>query len=329
MTKEDFFLLVDKYINGEVDRHETRIIDDFCQRSLIQNIEDRWSVTEEEATRLRILESITQTIREKDRQKDSRVRRWRAWNIAAVILLVIGSVYIFMFRTTSIENSEQPPIATITKVSKIGQRLTFTLGDGTYVKLNAGSSLSFPQTFNGQSREVILSGEGYFNVTENPDQPFIIRSEGLQTTVLGTSFNISASQDNDMVAVTVESGSVEVTDISNTEMTQVLTSGNQAIFNKRDSNLEVKNVSVEKFLSWKDGIIFLDGTTIYEATKILSKWYDVTFEFENEDIGHCAISGKFNATALESILENIRFMVGIDYEIIDGKKVLISGNSCN
>ena len=70
-----------------------------------------------------------------------------------------------------------------------GQKGTFVLGDGTRIRLNSASVIQFPEKFIGDTRQVKLRGEAWFEVSENPEKPFQILTGGISTTVLGTTFN--------------------------------------------------------------------------------------------------------------------------------------------
>src|SRR5690606_2603405 len=77
------------------------------------------------------------------------------------------------------------------KVTKLAHQLLL-LPDGSTVLLNNNSSLDFPQQFTGDTREVILKGEAYFDIKPDASRPFIIHTGKVKTRVLGTAFNIRA-----------------------------------------------------------------------------------------------------------------------------------------
>jgi transmembrane sensor len=69
----------------------------------------------------------------------------------------------------------------------------FELPDGTKVWLNAGSTLNYPQKFRAENRQVELTGQGYFEVTKNPEKPFIVKTTYLAVQALGTLFTVVSS----------------------------------------------------------------------------------------------------------------------------------------
>ncbi len=86
------------------------------------------------------------------------------------------------------------------------------LPDGSKVWLNSASSLKYPTVFNGKTREVELTGEGYFEIKENNTRPFIVKTKKVNVTVLGTGFNINAYDDETELATTLVHGSVKVSE---------------------------------------------------------------------------------------------------------------------
>ena len=124
---------------------------------------------------------------------------------AAVVLLCLSvwTAYLYM----------QP--ATIQTVSTLAETRTVRLPDGTSVTLNHYSSLSYPERFKSDNREVELSGEAYFEVSKDPKHPFIVQTETIDVQVLGTHFNVDAYPDNPDVKTTLLTGSVAVSNKNN------------------------------------------------------------------------------------------------------------------
>ncbi len=91
-----------------------------------------------------------------------------------------------------------------------GSRMDITLPDGTQVKLNSGTTLTYPVKFSGRRRNVELSGEALFNVTHNPDWPFIVSTYACDIEVLGTKFNVRAYKENNSFNVALLEGNVKV-----------------------------------------------------------------------------------------------------------------------
>jgi ferric-dicitrate binding protein FerR (iron transport regulator) len=160
------------------------------------------------------------------------------------------------------------------------RRKTFkvVLSDGTEVWMNAESKLVYPNKFTGPQRVVQLHGEAYFKVAHNAKCPFIVRTDQLQTQVLGTEFNLRNYSRVD-THVTLLKGSVEVSNSSGSCRRRIkpgedaqLTAGN---------TFRVKQVDTEEYSMWKDGYFYFDNVSLIEITQELGRWYNVGVVFNN------------------------------------------------
>ncbi len=84
-----------------------------------------------------------------------------------------------------------------------GGQYQLVLPDGSKVRLNSASSLKYPTIFNGNKRQVELTGEAYFEIKENKRMPFVVKTKKVDVTVLGTEFNINAYDDEPVLATTL------------------------------------------------------------------------------------------------------------------------------
>ncbi|MGX5819843.1 FecR family protein [Chitinophaga lutea] len=153
-----------------------------------------------------------------------------------------------------------------------GGQFKVVLPDGTSVWLNAGSSLRYPTSFAGKVRQVRLEGEAFFDVAQNPAQPFVVETNRATATVLGTSFNINSYPDEDNLVTTLVTGSLRV---SSTSATQLLHPGEQTVLGANGAMLSRKGVNTEEFTAWKDGRFYFDNTPLTVILRQFSRWYDV------------------------------------------------------
>lgn len=155
-----------------------------------------------------------------------------------------------------------------------GKSTNITLPDGSVAYLHPGSKLKFPTSFDGAQRMVILEGEAYFKVARDEAHPFVVMAGSLQTTVLGTEFNINTWQSE----VTLISGSVRV---SREKTEAVLTPGQQASFDSQQ--LSVTTVDVTPYEYWRDGYLYYDNVPLREIMEAIGRNFNMTVEFRNED----------------------------------------------
>ena len=168
-------------------------------------------------------------------------------------------------------------------VTAIGGEYALILSDGTRVWLNADSELEYPVEFVKKERIVKLSGEAYFEVAPNPEQPFIVEAGGIQTRVLGTAFNFSAYRGENASTITLLTGKVAVSAPGHAE--RVLLPGQQLIYDAENRKTVIKEVDAEDFVVWKDGLFLFNDCGLEEIIPRLSRWYGVTFHYDREKFG--------------------------------------------
>ena len=149
--------------------------------------------------------------------------------------------------------------------------INMVLADGSKVWLNAGSSLTYPVLFVGNSRKVSVTGEAYFEVAHNVSKPFVVHNGTMDVQVVGTHFNVNAFEDEgDDIKVTLLEGSVK---INNGNATNLLKPGQQAVVTK---DIKVLNdVDMEFVMAWKNGYFHFDNSSLQNVLKEVSRWYDV------------------------------------------------------
>lgn len=149
-----------------------------------------------------------------------------------------------------------------------GGQYQLILPDGTKVWLNAGSKLNYPVSFKGRrDREVDLSGEAYFEVKKDKEQPFIVKSAHQQIKVLGTHFNISAYPEDADVKTTLLEGSVEV------NAKTILKPGEQSVLSH--DQIRVEQVDTEISVAWKNGDFMFKNEPLENIMQKIARWYNV------------------------------------------------------
>ena len=206
-----------------------------------------------------------------------------------------------------------------------GSTCNFRLNDGTVVQLNSGSILEFPSDFTGETREVTLSGEAYFDVTHDSEKPFIVKTERFSVRVLGTSFNVSCYNDEKSAKVSLAKGSVKVFGL-NGEVYATLEPDQQMCLNQ-DGTVEILSVNTPMITSWKDGVFIFDNESIEEIAKKLEKFYNINIVIKDESIRSLHYYAYFkryqNPTDVFDIL---RMTKEIDYSVENNILTIFSYN---
>ena len=191
---------------------------------------------------------------------------------------------------------------------------SLVLDDGSTVFLNSESELSYPVVFTGDSREVTLKGEAYFEVKPMTEKPFIVHAGTLATKVLGTTFNMMAYADEPEIQTTLISGKVEVT-IAGTEIRRVLSPGMQSGWNQTMGQMAVRNVESRVYSMWRDGIIMLKGDSLESVIRMLARWYNVSYRFVQEQPASHSFTGKIDRNEnLADVLNTLTLLGGPRFE---------------
>jgi transmembrane sensor len=156
-----------------------------------------------------------------------------------------------------------------------GGQYQIILPDGSKVYLNAASSLKYPVRFTSNERKVTLTGEGYFEVAKNVQQPFIVATTSQTVKVLGTHFNVSCYP-QEPVTTTLAEGKIEISQSASPQKT-TLQPGDQSIVSPQ--GIEVHQVNPDDAIAWKDGLFIFRGTKLSEVFRQLARWYDVDVDY--------------------------------------------------
>lgn len=327
--EERFWNLLTRYVSRESSLEEYEELMDLVAShdkygEIFENISEVWdfnhSVNENSFDTDGLKHKVIKAVKAKDRRGG--LVGFPAYGIAAAIALFIVSAVLIYNRLLA-----EPDISYITETTRRGQKADIMLSDGTRVRLNAESSLTYPEEFSGKDRTITLSGEAFFSVVRDESRPFKVVSGDLITMVLGTSFNINAFPDED-ITVTVASGKVNIWSPSSGDSVYTLIPNQQGVLDISAGHIERPRVNIDHFLAWREDIIVLDEISLKEAATILERWYDVSITFENKNTEGCLISGKYRSDEITNILESIKFLKGIEYRFVDKNNLIISGGNC-
>jgi transmembrane sensor len=214
------------------------------------------------------------------------------------------------------------------------------LPDGSLVVLSPHAQLAVHKAFNVKNRDVRLLGEASFNVHRDPSRPFIVYSRDIITKVLGTTFQIRASDPGQPIQVTVQTGKVTVYRQGAKDLTSVspssgviLTPNQKAIYfpdNKQFVTSITEDpqpiVTSSEKQTASPSLIYLD-TPIGEVIHQLEVIYGMEIELEQESLSHCPFTGNLTHQALYTKLELLCGTINGSYEV-RGTKILVTGKGC-
>ncbi|MEO8962041.1 MAG: FecR family protein [Ginsengibacter sp.] len=215
------------------------------------------------------------------------------------------------------------PVVYNTLSTPRGGQFQLILPDGSKVWLNASSSLRFPTAFTGNHREVILTGEAYFEVAKNKEKPFRVKVGSMQVNVLGTHFNINAYQDENTVRTSLLEGSVRIV---NGDKTDLLQPGQQEVLIKKEDKsdsyrMEKRNVDMNEVVAWRNGLFQFDGGDIKTIMRQISRWYDVEILYEGKEPER-SFQGKISRDAQLNDVLKILELSNVKFSL-EGKKIIV------
>jgi hypothetical protein len=245
---------------------------------------------------------------------------------AAIFLIPVLAFHFYTISNIKSESNSYTSNLTVDSLEIIapaGSRTVVQLSDGSEVHLNYGSKLKYPQNFTGDTREVILLGEGYFNIAHNPDKPFIVKTGKLNVKALGTKFNVLAYPSEKIIATTLVEGKVIVEQKlanGNIKTIGTMEPGQHVNYNINNELVSCTKGSVEKYIAWKDGKLVFENESIAEVTDRLSRMFNVDFEIA-DNVKDYSYTVTLVDEPLFQILDLMTIATPISYKALPRKKL--------
>ncbi|MFZ5429895.1 MAG: FecR family protein [Bacteroidota bacterium] len=233
----------------------------------------------------------------------------------------------------------------ITEVSvDYGSKSQILLPDGTKVKLNSGSRISYPPVFTKDIRQVNIEGEAYFDVAKESNRPFIVNASAISIKVLGTSFNVKSYAEENIIETTLVEGSIEIytnlaentietrkdpiavlkpnekatyiRDISQLNISGNLNNQGQAPTKANKAGIKIeKEIETSLITAWKDNSLRFKGEKFYDIATKFERWYNVKIEIRNDALKEETFTGQFDTETIEQALDAMKLTASFNYTI--------------
>ncbi|WP_158856296.1 FecR family protein [Lunatibacter salilacus] len=244
--------------------------------------------------------------------------RW-VYRAAAVVLFSIGLVWLMSENKISESSeSEVTPEEMISRATKPGEKLQFSLEDGTRVWINSSTVIRFPKEMKSGGRKFYLEGEAYFEVSHDSLRPFQVFAGDLVTTVLGTSFNVT-TKESDRIKVALLEGKVSISH-SNFEGESFLEPGEMLQYKEDGQVTTTHFFDIKEITAWRNGLIQFKNASIDEVLKKLEDWYGVHIAVENPQGKKWKVNAEYQNETLENILSSLSYVHKFKFEL-EGKNV--------
>lgn len=207
-----------------------------------------------------------------------------------------------------------------------GKKFDVVLSDGTHVYLNSGSSLRYPISFiRGTSRQVFLTGEAYFDVTEDKNHPFVVHTNAIDIQVLGTKFNVSNYPEDDNINTVLVEGIVKLKRIEkkSSDLESVkLEPGHKGEWHKNNNKITISNVDTGLYTAWVKGKLVFRNTSFKQIREALQRHYNVKINNRNSQLEEQLFDATFDIETIDQVLESFNKSWAIDYTIINNEVII-------
>lgn len=192
--------------------------------------------------------------------------RWMKYAAAAAAVLIVCCSLAYWFNRPS-------RIVVAAAPGKLEKQL---LPDGSTVWLNDNSIVVYYSNFSGHRNIELQQGEAFFEVKKDAAHPFTVQSNGVSTTVKGTSFSVKMIDRTGDVKVSVVTGKVLVHKQQDT--LGYLLPGQRLRYIKQQNSARIDSAQEGEANAWMHGDLFLQNATLNEVMQWLHDHFNVSIE---------------------------------------------------
>ena len=275
---------------------------------------------------------------------------YKSWiTYAAAAVFIVAAIFLYpLIAETGKTNEVASPIRPFNEITiNPGSRTKVQLPDGSQVWVNSGSHLTYEGNFKGNTREVQLDGEAYFDVAKDASRPFIVHTSGIDIKVLGTAFNVKAYKTEPTIEATLIHGSIEVINKSDPGSAKIMLKPHEKlVYNKyvikdiKDQKADImpvadsfsiiikslgKNIADNDIVetAWVYNKLIFEDERFADLALKMERWYNVKISIENEKLKNYKISGSFVNETAEEALKALQLLVPFSYSIKNNEVKII------
>jgi len=293
--------LLERFLRNECTVRENKIvyyllrdglIDDALRRAIDAVISDQDGSTTIDTLKP-VPETILHNIRDRmEKTKPKPVARHRQalveWLKIAAAVIITLSVSWLVFHT-------EAPKETVTSMNTIrvpaGQTVNMTLADGTNIWLNARTTMRYPSVFTGNKREVILDGEGFFDVAHDSNKPFMVHTDKYDIIATGTQFNVEDYKHETGFTGSLFEGAIRIT--STVDTIQMIDLSPDYMARLHEGRLVAEKITDLNHYRWREGLISFKDMPFTHLMEKFEKCYGITIVIQNKRVNNYAPTGKF------------------------------------
>ena len=306
--------LLQKYLAGNATEDEKRRVTEWIQASPENR---REYLAQRKLYDIALWRTDAETIRP-GQKKHFTWRRvsWEVGKVAAIFILAFLGI-----RYWDLKSAEEEKTSLQSIYVPAGQRAELMLADGTKVWLNSRSTLTFPGEFTGDTRDVKLDGEGYFDVARNEKQPFVVEANRYDVRVLGTEFNVIAYAEDSVWETSLLKGAVEIwkpgSDVGTLRLEP------NTMVSLKENKLVKGRIREPDYFLWREGLLCFHNITVRDMMEKLKLYYGVDIVVNNPGALQNRYTGKFRTKdGVEHVLRVLRLNNAFTYTINEETNVI-------
>lgn len=323
MNKENLLNIFELYISGKASPNEVSELKLFLENdkglnNWLENQILNSDSTIDSDIKIRMLENIrsetNSSVQITTTKHKSKIHLKRVAAIAAVLLPFIILLGIYL---------KPPNIQSFEVVADMGEKASITLPEGSKVAINSGSKIIYHNDYNQKNRDIQLDGEAFFDVKYDPKKPFIVQCKDIKIKVLGTSFGIKAYENEDNIAIVLNSGKIQlITPKEEIEMEP----NDRIVYNTTTQVTSLKKVNAEDYTDWRQNRLRFENESLETIMKTISRMHNIDIVFENVQLQKQYFTGTIDNTNIESVLNAIKLTSSVNYRLKDGTVYLYEKN---
>ncbi|MBE9462218.1 FecR family protein [Dyadobacter subterraneus] len=325
MNQEYLKILAQKFLDGTASEEEKQLLHSWYDKTTLSGeseivVSENYETEEQLKQSIlgRLKDSIAQNEAEQEPVSSGLFRRLGIWAASAAAVITLA---IFAWHKT------RPASESVMQLvhAPFGQTISIQLSDGSKLWLNSGSTVRFPKIFTQKLREITLvNGQAFFDVVHESKRPFVVRTKTLDVTVLGTSFDVKAYDNDGQSKVTVKSGKVGVSLHNQPGKPAVmLLPEKQIIVQNKKSEIKISEISPPAIAPWKDNRNVLEDEPLSEVFHALERKYNQHIVVEKKALEEEKISITLDNQPLTDVLKVLSFSKKFNYSQLNDSTIVI------
>ena len=336
MDNDSYITLIYKKLKKEISPEEQKDLDGWASAQqenaqLQQKVEEDWQLSKSVLPPISIdakkdFQGFKKRMQQHKAKKKPREAIVKPINSFRRKLAIAAGIAIPLFAALWMFQPSASLPMTLAQTST-GETKSIQLEDGTQIRLNENSQLKYPTAFSGDTRQVELIGEAYFEVQSNPNKPFEVLMEEAKVRVLGTVFNIRDIPSETTTTVSVEEGKVELSS-PNTNKAVILTKNEVGVYNQTTQQLTENKVNNKNASAWKSKVLTYKSTPLQTVVNDLEQQFGTKTIITSETMNNCLVTARFTDTTPKKVLDYMVSLYSMELKEIDASTYELSKGIC-